>query len=411
MRTSRFYRAWLWVLGPAWLLTASPSRAQLQTQISPTGANVVVTQSSAVFVSFTLRPGAIGAPTNVSSALGQFVVLSPSDRSVREVIGTNLVPLQTTIAPGQTGTAVETLLIPQDVSIRGLKSGLDRFFYERTFSSDVDGSSSVARLTCRLGSSAFGLFSIGQVTLYFDNERGEATVQQGSTDLHAFAEVHYNGTGLVEGTWEVSEPSPEGERTFRVIETIKTYVTYGDRILLRTPAVPGLPAQVRGQHVVALRISSPPSGFPLPVVSYYVTEPVQPQAQRTIQLLGPFDNTSVQQPPITFSWQPVSQAVEYRFELLEGDPHGLPSKLNVATDPLRALEPASAYPILLPQFSTEKRLVAFSAQTDLATTRFLLNAKHLQRLRRGQAYLWRVVALDAEGETVAQSPVRRITLF
>jgi len=393
------------------LLWCTSAHAQLQATTTPTGANVVITQSSAVFVTFGLIPGTIQQPATVRSPLGEFVILDPDDRSVRRVIGTNNVALQTTIAPNQTGSAVETLLIPHDVSIRGLKSGLDRFFYERIFTSD-QGGSALARLTCRLGSSAFGLFSIGQVTLYFDNQRGEATVEQGTNDLHAFAEVHYNGTGLFEATWEVSEPAQDGqEPLFRTIETIKTYVSYGDRILLRTPGVPGLPTQVRGQHQVALRISSPPSGFPLPVTSYFVTEPVESPAQQMINLLGPFDNASISQAPVVFSWSPTPRVVEYRFEILEDNPASLPNRFNSSTDPLKALERSTAYPLLLPQFSTGESRSVFSAQTDLATTRFNFNENHLKRLQRGESYLWRVVGLDVEGEVVARSALRRVVVF
>jgi len=394
------------------LVWCAVTQAQgLQVSINPTGANVVVTQSSAVFVTFGIAPGVTTQATTVRSELGEFVILDPNDRNTRQVIGTNNVALQTTIAPGQTGSTVETLLIPHDVSIRGLKSGLDRFFYERTFTSE-QGGSALARLTCRLGSSAFGLFSIGQVTLYFDNQRGEATVQQGTNDLRAFAEVHYNGTGLFEATWEVSEPAQEGQAPlFRTIETIKTYLSYGDRILLRTPAVPGLPAQIRGQHQVTLRITSPPSGFSLPVISYFVAEAVETPQEQMIQLLGPFDNASLAQTPIIFSWSPAPRVVEYRFEILEDNPARLPNRFNASTDPLRALERPSAAPLLLPQFATGPVQAVFSAQTGIATTRFTMHANHLKRLQESQTYVWRVVGLDPDGEIVARSPLRRVTVF
>jgi hypothetical protein len=411
---SNFVRGYgfCWMAPVCLLLWCTGVQAQLRATTTPTGANVVITQSSAVFVTFGLNPGAIQQTATVRSLLGEFVLLDPDDRSVRQVIGTNNVALQTTIAPGQTGAAVETLLIPHDVAIRGLKSGLDRFFYERDFTSDVDGSTARARLTCRLGSSAFGLFSIGQVTLYFDNQRGEATVEQGTNDLHAFAEVHYNGTGLFEATWEVSEPAQEGQAPLvRAIETVKTYVTYGDRILLRTPAVPGLPTQIRGQHQVALRITSPPSGFSLPAVSYFVTEPVEAPQQQVINLLGPFDNASISQAPVVFSWSPAPRVVEYRFEILEDNPASLPNRFNASTDPLKALESGAAYPLLLPQFSISDSRNVFSAQTDLATTRFSLNENHLKRLQRSKSYLWRVVGLDVEGEIVARSAVRRVVFY
>jgi hypothetical protein len=393
------------------MIAFSTANAQLRASVAPTGANVVVTQSSAVFARYTLTSGA-PLPSQATSALGEFVLLDPNDRTVRQVIATNNLSLSASIVPGQAGIAVETLLIPQDVAIRALKSGVDRFFYERIFTSNVDIDPDTARLTCRFGSSAFGLFSIGQVTLYFDNQRGEETVQQGATDLHAFAEVHYNGTGLFEATWEVSEPLQEGEAPlFRVVETVKTYLTYGDRILLRTPPVPGLPAQVRGQHFVRLRITSPPSGFNLPVITYFVTEPAQKATANQINLLGPFDNSSAVRAPALFSWSPAPKVVEYRFEILESDPRELPDKLNPATDPLRALESGAAYPALLPLLSTAETRRVFSAQTDLATTRFILTENHLKRLRFGQGYLWRVVGLDGEGEEVVSSPLRRISFF
>jgi hypothetical protein len=114
---------------------------------------------------------------------------------------------------------------------------------------------------------------------------------------------------------------------------------------------------------------------------------------------------------VVFSWSPAPRVVEYRFEILEDNPASLPNRFNASTDPLKALEKGTAYPLLLPQFSTGESRSVFSAQTDLATTRFSLNENHLKRLQRGQSYLWRVVGLDVEGEIVARSAVRRVVFY
>src|SRR5262245_23628434 len=144
--------------------------AQLQVKNDPTGAAVVITQPSAVAVTWSIQSGESN-PTTVVSSEGLFVLGS-------EVLGQVNTSLTASVGPNGTAAINETLLIPPDVSNRALKKNAPTFFYKRTFRSTTSGATGQSALTCRLSTSAYGNFSIAAVTIFFENQRGEATFLQ-----------------------------------------------------------------------------------------------------------------------------------------------------------------------------------------------------------------------------------------
>ena len=180
-------------------LFALPVWAQLKVNNIPTGAAVVVTQPSAVFVTWNVQ-SASGDPVTAVSEEGLFVLGD-------QTLGRVTTFLTASVPVGGTGTATETLLIPPDVSNRAFKLNAPTFFYQRTFRSTSDNSTGQSSLSCRLSTSAYGNFSIAAITLFFENQRGESTFDQNDSKARAFAEVRYNGTGLLRAVWEVQEPN------------------------------------------------------------------------------------------------------------------------------------------------------------------------------------------------------------
>src|SRR5262249_171944 len=131
------------------------------------------------------------------------------------------------------------------------------------------------------------------VTLFFENQRGETTFVQNDPEAHAYAEMHYNGTGLIKAQWEALEPSSSD---FRILQQVNFNIAYGDRIVFRRPAVPPLPTVVSVFYQLRFRIIEPVYGFELPVITYYVVPPSSSNNEVEGELLKqvrPANNTEI----------------------------------------------------------------------------------------------------------------------
>ena len=386
------------LLAFALLLQGFTAFAQLVVESNPTGAAVVVTQSSAVFVTWNARSGAPD-PTTVVSEEGLFVLGG-------EVLGQVPTFLMTTIPANGAGAMTETLLIPPDIANRSFKQNAATFFYQRTFRSSADGSTTIAALTCRLSTSAYGNFSIASMTLFFENQRGETTFPLSDPEAHVYAEVHYNGTGLIKAQWEVQEPS---NTDFRILQQVNYNLTYGDRIVFRSPAVPPLPTVVAGVHQVRFRILEPVSGFELPVITYYVTpdpknKPQSPGA--SLKLVRPA-NDSQAGADVVFEWTGrVENCKVLKFSVFEKSSVGLFLSVNPATNPEPNSDVASSLSLQNPDVVPIKGVDVFSSALPADALRFTPRAEQWKRLRPGVKYLWQIQALDTAGKVMTESELR-----
>jgi hypothetical protein len=383
------------------LLMGAPVWAQLVVTNSPTGAAVVLTQPSAVFVTWTVQSGDV-TPTTAVSEEGLFV-------SGPETLGRVGTFLTTSVGTNGSGIATETLLIPPDVSNRALKRNVSTFFYQRTFHTTSNGASGQARLTCRLSTSAYGNFSIAAVTLFFENQRGEATFNQNDRQGRAFAEVHYNGTGLMKAVWEVQEPS---NSDFRVLQTVNYHLTFGDRIVFETPSVPGLPTIATGRHTLRFRILDPVSGFALPVITYFVQAAPQNEPNTSaITLKSPaFSAHLAGSEP--FGWSGKVNGTLVKFSVYEKTSVDQILPVSPSVEPLPGSNKLSGSKILQ---SSDLVLVRgaeiFSAALPAGSTSFTAKAEQLKRLHSGAWYVWQVQTLDASGKVIAESELRSFQLL
>ncbi len=410
--------------------------------VTPGGGNVVVTRASVIAATWRLPrdPSAGGAAQACVSGFGLFTtqrgVTSPSDP---RVIGQVNFPLTAVTPRPGLFSVPETLLIPAETSLKALRLGLQQFFYTRQFSPIPAGAgaTTAAEITCRLSTSAFGIFSIGRMEIYFAAGRNDILVRRGTQGLKAYADILFNGTGTLRARWLVAEPgaripAPDqvtAKQTFvpgnifrpddwRILSYVEKTVTFGDRIVLQSPDLPGLPTFVTGQHLVRLEIlqdraTDAQVGIQLPVARYFVEgDRVGIQAARAgtpVRLSAPADGAQLAQaPPPTFSWFAVPGTAQYRVEIYEADPRA-GAFGGISGDPSVELYRSGGGAMRAITLMDAVGQKVFSAVTQGAVTSLPLHPGYVGRFRPRQVYLWKVVAVDGRGDPIGASPLRTLS--
>jgi hypothetical protein len=103
--------------------------------------------------------------------------------------------------------------------------------------------------------------TITRIQLYFDNNRPEITIKR-NYPLKVYAEIGFNGTGLLEGYWEV-----DGE----FLANVKIMLPSGNKVVIESPDNPTIPAFVSGTHKLRFIITRPSMTITFPQAIYFVT--------------------------------------------------------------------------------------------------------------------------------------------
>jgi hypothetical protein len=419
----------------------------------PNGLTVSVLRPTAVNVTWVIQRGVPG--TKGTSTVGHFITgnptIGPSESGPNEAsenIATNCAAVSTAntrrigtlssavvmaIGGNGVGRAVETFVISGTVAERALKERKDTFFYCREFTGATGGTVAANVVTFKPGSSAYANFSIGRIELYFENRRREITVRTGTPNLKVFADVAYNGSGLLRAVWEVAEAQFSGAETgtvsalpstftgrsdqnlsassgnFRTLAVINQFVTYGDRILLTLPGGVPLPTTAPGAYDVNLRFVEPPVPFAIPVARYFVQSGDHPLRISLIGTQMPLDNAVLAPRPFDFRWDGVPGVSAYRLDVYPQDVPSSPSLPGLIQSP--ATSPTSDANL----FNRGPREGAgapgtISAMIPAQVTSFTLRPSQLAKLVPGGSYAWRIRGLDQQGNIVAESPMRQFTL-
>ncbi|NIA67167.1 hypothetical protein HBA54_01010 [Pelagibius litoralis] len=388
------------LIGLACMLIMAPaSQAQtLNVTVTPDRAGISLTGPSTVTVVWQLtRLSPTALPGTSSSPNAQLFVGGLLAGTVGGTLSRSF-----TGAGGMTEvrSATETIVIPQGVAFRAVKSGAP-ILLTRTFtdtSALPPDTAAVALFPTGPGSEPF---SISRLSLTFDDRSRVKVLPKGSR-LRAVAEINTTGTGLIVGQWEYAPATTTaGTPIFRPLALVRQNVAGGRRVLITSPA---LPTRFEGTNLVRLNITEPGRVFDEPELQYYVT-PESPlpdqQEPRLLLITSPSEGTPLTQ-TTRFAWQAVPGAEAYKLELYRGDPG--PAELPVAQDEVVAnlpLDPApDAAPsgngpltgIVLPGAVTETRLKDFTLA-------------HLPPDRR---YRWMVKAIGKDGVMLGASEVREI---
>jgi hypothetical protein len=104
-------------------------------------------------------------------------------------------------------------------------------------------------------------FSISMLRLRWEDGRVDTTVEQGFSPLAAFADVKFEGTGLLQAQWVV-DGIPLG--------TFTASLAFAGAVTLDSSRTIPLPTTAYGEHLVTLRILSPVVPFESPRIRYFV---------------------------------------------------------------------------------------------------------------------------------------------
>ena len=104
-------------------------------------------------------------------------------------------------------------------------------------------------------------FAISRLRLRWDDGRTDMSVSQGFRPLAAFADLKFEGTGLLQAQWTL-DGVPLG--------TFVRQLGFAAQVTLDTGMFLSLPTTELGEHFVSLRILTPVASFQAPTIRYFV---------------------------------------------------------------------------------------------------------------------------------------------
>lgn len=403
--------------------------AQNQIKVTPSSVNVYSQGATTVFVTY----GALGDYRPAETSWCGDVAPATPDVGFKCVPGTiyGTLPSRFDISRRSgTNAYTDIVSVPSSVARKAYQAAAagedSQFFYVRRFISGSGGPDQYVVVTMRLsGNGAGAPFSLTDVQLGFGASVGPTT--GGSEPLVLFvepngkmppvrAEVKYTGAGRLRGRWEVALPGDElpetrdllteaslpieergSQRRYTQVSRFNVFLPPGGRAILPGPDPARLPKKAAGQYLILLRIEASDdrennsnladvgagasvaqggatAGFPMPVLRYVVgggdnTNSVAKPGQFALVL--PRDGATARAAqPIDFVWAASPQAVFYRLEITDVN---------------------------------EKPILSAVLKTGVLTYRapsWFKDKAGTQTLR------WRVVALDQQGNRVAETERR-----
>jgi hypothetical protein len=146
-----------------------------------------------------------------------------------------------------------------------------------------------------------------RIQLRFENNRATLTVKTRQPDVQAFADIHFTGTGLLKGYWQVDG---------RLIAHVNKHLVPGKKVTLATPLKPALPTFSEGPHIVMFVVNQPAQPIPFPKALYYVAPGETPNVA-AVNLAQPLSGSEFDPLQTTFQWESQPKAVTYLIEFID----------------------------------------------------------------------------------------------
>ncbi len=270
---------------------------------------------------------------------------------------------------GQT-TLRETVLIPPAVAVLARKQGAGRIAVCRTFDDGQAAATGIVTLSVSGGVAGAGPLAVDRLQLHFENGSVARVISRGEP-LRARADLLYQGAGVLQGYWEVAGPDAGGAgAVFYPLGPVYRRVNGSGHLKLLGPT---LPTQLAGRYTVRLRLIAPSYPDSLPQLTYHVlSAEAESSVPVKIKVMPPSAQGVSPQQPLT--WQSVKGAKGY---------------LLIVRDPRSGKRVAGEF---VPAVEQEQDMIKAA-----------LRAVVVQHLQPGHPYLWEVVAVDAQGRSVARS--------
>jgi PKD repeat protein len=112
-------------------------------------------------------------------------------------------------------------------------------------------------------------FAVSFIQLRFEDGKSYKVVPREFGALTAFAEIKFEGTGVLQAQWLV-DGMP--------FKTVFMNLSFAGNTIIDSGSVPGLPSLIPGLHEVTLSLMQPRAEFVIPVIRYFVTADAEPRA-------------------------------------------------------------------------------------------------------------------------------------
>lgn len=136
---------------------------------------------------------------------------------------------------------------------------------------DLGGAAEVAKtlpLTVFPAQGPRAKFAVSFIVLRFEDGKSYKVIHREFNGLTAFAEIKFEGTGVLQAQWLV-DGMP--------FKTVFTNLSFAGNTVIDSGTVPGLPCLIPGLHEVTLSIMQPKADFVVPVIRYFVTADAEPR--------------------------------------------------------------------------------------------------------------------------------------
>ena len=366
-------------------LVASPGWAVLtEARVTPARNQISVAQGGQSFlINWVIETTPIHADGAVSAA-GIFV---------NAATGQTIAPPNPTPVGVPTGTG--PLSFPETVTISAAQLGTWRaqgirlVGYRRTFVATASPAVSAQWLLQIRGSGLEGArettdgeIAVQRMDLEFDAGQRIAIVERGES-LDAQVSIAVSGSGTLRGRWELADPGSSSGEFFRVLELVRVPLSGGRAATVPSPA---LPTHTTGRHVLRFCVeedaAAPCANSSTVVQTFYEVVPGGTHA--AMRATTP-NNQTIGAGGV-FRWPAVDGAVTYQLQIFRPAVHPPGDAPGDSQDD--------------PAFVTGALLPGGVSETTLSP---LLRG----RLEKGQAYLWRVTAHDADGQLIGRSELAR----
>jgi hypothetical protein len=356
------------IVAVLFLALGRPATAQIR--VDPPGVNVNAQGATTVFLTFGgLRPD----QTAVEAFWCGELIPAPAPAIGLQCDPATLfgqLPLRYDRSQTQGAAFSDVMSIPPSVSRRAYQAAVEgqtsAFFYVRRFVSESGGPDEYVAVTCRLSSGgARTPFALTDVEIRFDVDTPILYLRPGETPPGLAAEIAYNGTGRLQGRWEIVAPGEEppserdllteatlppeergAQRRFTQLARFNEYLPPSGRFTLPGPDASTLPTEAEGAYLVLLRIEASNdreaessrelagagdgvvragavAGFPMPMLRYVVargggSELAERTGSADVAPLEPVDGAAL--PPgaaVLFRWTQDDQASYYRLEVVD----------------------------------------------------------------------------------------------
>jgi hypothetical protein len=263
-------------------LGATPLSGQIA--VHPTGVNVNASAETVVFLSY----GGLVDHDPVEAVWCREIEDAFPDVGSRCVPGTVLGSLPAGFDQATSsgvGGLTDIMTIPTSVALRAREAaaegGNSEFFYVRRFRSRSGGPDVFVPVTCRLaGGGARVPFALLDVMTSFEVETPIMVVPVEGQLPPLYADIRYNGTGTLQGRWEVVLPGDEApsavdrategslpaevrptRRIFREVGRFHVFLPPSTGVFrLEGPDPARLPTEVDGPYQVLLRVEATADG-------------------------------------------------------------------------------------------------------------------------------------------------------